>query len=564
MPTKDSLRVQVADGAAKTGTAPHRARWVRLKLAGMTKGFCRHDMAARLRTQASSRCGGRRWQAAGRASLRSVVLLSLLCSSMLAAAGAEIPYPGIADAVVAHPISGDAVADPVGHDPRVLALAEALSRSDLAAAAALELELLTAATSTEEASSPDARVPVTGDPDPEGEPGSALTPSPAAELLMYLNTGLLTSQGTNMPPLLIPTQRSLVLLGNEVPPGLAMRLSWSPGVAYEGLEAPTPVLVVNGVREGPTLCLTAAVHGDELNGIEIVRRVMHGIEPEELSGAVIGVPIVNLQGFHRGSRYLPDRRDLNRHFPGSPSGSAAARIAHSLLNEIVRHCSALVDIHTGSFHRTNLPQIRADLKNTAVLEFTQGFGALVVLQSAAAVGTLRRAATDAGVPTVTLEIGEPLRIQVGAVDEGVKSIASLLHSMDMYASPEFWDEPKPVYYESRWIRADHGGILLAEVELGDSVSKGDRLGTVIDPISNLHGEIRSPVNGRVLGMAVNQFVMPGYAAFRIGVEARVPRASPNPAPAVDAPSDDHTDAEEPLEPLSLVRLPEIPSPEDAD
>jgi uncharacterized protein len=325
------------------------------------------------------------------------------------------------------------------------------------------------------------------------------------------------------------------------------------------------VLVVNGVREGPTLCLTAAVHGDELNGIEIVRRVMHGIEAEELSGAVVGVPIVNLQGFHRGSRYLPDRRDLNRHFPGSPSGSAAARIAHSLLTEIVRHCSALVDIHTGSFHRTNLPQIRADLKNTAVLEFTQGFGSLVVLQSTAAVGTLRRAATDAGVPTVTLEIGEPLRIQVDAVNEGVKSIATLLHSMNMYANPEFWDEPKPVYYESRWIRADHGGILLAEVELGDSVAKGDRLGTVIDPISNMHGEIRSPVNGRVLGMAVNQFVMPGYAAFRIGVEARVPRASPNPVREADVPSDDRAgDAEEAPEPLSLVRLPKIRSLENTD
>jgi uncharacterized protein len=427
-------------------------------------------------------------------------------------------------------------------DPRIQALAEALSRSDLEAAAALELELLAQALPVELAndetptSEPEAPHPGSFfdiDLAPKPLPDFSLRPTTASELLRYLNTGLLTSHGLPAPT--FPTQPTLELLGTEVPPGISMRLAWTPGVAFEGLETPTPVLVVNGTREGPTICLTAAVHGDELNGIEIVRRVMHGLEPEELSGAVIGVPIVNLQGFHRSSRYLPDRRDLNRHFPGNATGSAASRIAHSLLQDIIAHCSALIDLHTGSFHRTNLPQIRADLKRSDVLELTRGFGPLIVLQSPAAIGTLRRAATDAGVPTVTLEVGEPLRIQVEAVDQGVKSIAGLLHSKNMYLKREFWDEPQPIFYQSRWIRADHGGILLSEVELGDTIAKGHLLGTVIDPVSNAHSEIHSPVNGRVLGMALNQFVMPGYAAFRIGIETEVPHASHLPVPP-DAPT----------------------------
>jgi len=155
--------------------------------------------------------------------------------------------------------------------------------------------------------------------------------------------------------------RSLALLGTEVPSATSTRLAWTPNQSFEGIFSATPVLVVNGAEAGPTLCLTAAVHGDELNGIETVRRVMYGLDPEELSGAVIGVPIVNLQGFHRGSRYLSDRRDLNRYFPGDPDGSSASRIAHSFFQQIIRHCDAIVDLHTGSFYRTNLPQLRASL-----------------------------------------------------------------------------------------------------------------------------------------------------------------------------------------------------------
>ncbi len=311
----------------------------------------------------------------------------------------------------------------------------------------------------------------------------------------------------------------LVLLGEELAPGSAERLSWSATELFEGVPVSTPVLAVNGAMPGPTLCLTAAVHGDELNGIEMVRRVLHDIEPDKLSGRVIGVPIVNVQGFRRGSRYLPDRRDLNRYFPGNPNGSAAARIAHSLFSEIVAHCDALIDLHTGSFERANLPQIRADLRNPDVVTLTLGFGSMVVLHSVPTRGTLRHAATEAGIPAVTVEAGGPSELELAEVKHGVKGIETLLTTLGMVKKIRLWGDPEPVYYRSSWVRADNGGILLAEVSLGSSVRKGDLLGTITDPMNNARTEVRSPYSGRVIGMARNQVVMPGFAAFHVGIQA---------------------------------------------
>ena len=311
----------------------------------------------------------------------------------------------------------------------------------------------------------------------------------------------------------------LILLGTKVPPLTSTRLSWTPAQSFEGLASPTPVLVVHGAKAGPVLCLTAAIHGDELNGMELVRRVLYNTQPEDLSGSIIGVPIVNLQGFQRSSRYLPDRRDLNRLFPGYPEGSAGSRIAHSFFQEVIKHCTVLVDLHTGSFHRSNLPQLRANLSNPDVVELTHGFGATVVLHSEGAVGTLRRAALDSGIPAVTLEAGEPLRLQEDTVAHSVKSIQTLLNHLGMVKKASFWGDPEPVYYRSTWVRADRGGVLFSEVELGERVQQGDLLGVVTNPITNIRTEIRSQHDGRVLGMALNQVVMPGFAAFHIGIKA---------------------------------------------
>jgi predicted deacylase len=275
---------------------------------------------------------------------------------------------------------------------------------------------------------------------------------------------------------------TLTILGTKIHPDSHQRISWTATELFEGVPVSTPVLVVNGKFAGPTLCLTAAVHGDELNGIEMVRRVMHNLKPEKLSGAVLGVPIVNLQGFRRGSRYLPDRRDLNRFFPGNPDGSAASRIAHSFFT------------------------------------LTQGFGATVILHSEPAEGTLRFAATAADIPAVTLEAGGPSELELQEVKHGVKGIETLLNTLGMVKKIRLWGEAEPVYYRSTWVRASRGGILLADVTLGSTVRQGDLLGTITDPMNNASTKLYSPHSGRIIGMARNQVVMPGFAVFHVGIQ----------------------------------------------
>jgi len=320
-------------------------------------------------------------------------------------------------------------------------------------------------------------------------------------------------------PAPVPTgPQPVQLLGTDVAPGEFRTLSWSPGQSFPSIDTPVPVLVAHGTSEGPVVCLTAAIHGDELNGIEMVRRLMYQLDADTMHGTVIGIPIVNLDGFRRSSRYLSDRRDLNRHFPGSPTGSAAGRIAYSLFTEVIRdRCEYLVDLHTGSLKRTNLPQIRGDLTNEAVFEFSRHFGGITVLHGAGTKGTLRRAAVDAGIPAMTLEAGGPNALEESAVDDGVKALETLLQNLEIQPALRFWGTPQPVFYHSEWVRADQGGILMSEAELGDRVSEGEVLGRVVDPVTNTGSNIIAPFDGRIIGMAVNQVVQTGFAAYHIGV-----------------------------------------------
>ncbi len=343
-----------------------------------------------------------------------------------------------------------------------------------------------------------------------------------------------------------PLVDPLVMLGETVQPGTAAKLAWVAQESFEGISAPTPVLVVHGARPGPKLCVTAGVHGDELNGIEVVRRIIYDLNPAQLTGSVIGVPIVNLQGFRRASRYLPDRRDLNRYFPGSARGSSASRIAHAFFQSVIIHCDLLVDLHTGSFHRTNLPQLRADLHNPSVKELAQNMGSIVVLHSRGAGGSLRRAATDRGIPAVTLEAGEPHKVDLDAVDHGVLSVQALLHKRGMYERRSMWTRQiEPMYYKSRWVRAPNGGILTSRITLGERVKIGDVLGTVTDPITNYSVEINTPIDGRVIGMALNQVMQPGFAAYHIGFQSTAEEAAKHDAGPDDA-SGDELEMDRPL------------------
>lgn len=309
------------------------------------------------------------------------------------------------------------------------------------------------------------------------------------------------------------------LLDRFVLPGTRQRLSWRPPDGIGRGELPSPITVVHGAKPGPVLCLIAGIHGDELNGIEVVRRLGQEVDATRLRGTLIAAPIVNVFGFARNNRYLPDRRDLNRHFPGSRSGSIASRMANGFFNDVVRRCDALVDFHTGSFQRTNLPQIRADLTAPEVLEFTRGFGNTQVLHSPGARGMLRLAAVASGIPAVTFEVGAPQFLEEQHIAPAADAIRALMHRMEMLPSEAHAGldaVAAPIYQDSSWVRVNAGGFLFGEVELGQQVRLGQRLGHVIDPVTNRRSEIVAPFAGQVLGKALNQQVLPGYAAFHIG------------------------------------------------
>ena len=361
--------------------------------------------------------------------------------------------------------------------------------------------------------------------------------------------GLLLPE-TDQPDLVTP----LAILDRLVVPGTRLQLEWRPRGGISNAEIASPVVVARGAMPGPVLCLTAGVHGDEINGVEIVRRIAHDVDPTRLSGTIIGVPIVNVFGYSRGSRYLPDRRDLNRHFPGSRQGSSASRIAHGFFQDVVRHCDVLVDFHTGSFDRSNLPQVRADLTQPDVLEFTRGFGATVVLHSPGNKGMLRVAATAVGIPSVTFEAGAPTRLEPAEIAQAVAAIERLMIKLEMHEDPSAGlappadvaavalevPEPPPIFLDSRWVRANSGGLMITEVSLGQRVLAGQKLGRVIDPVSNVERHILAPVPGRVIGMSQNKAVLPGYAAFHLGTETseqQAVREAAKPHPADDVAED---------------------------
>jgi predicted deacylase len=319
-----------------------------------------------------------------------------------------------------------------------------------------------------------------------------------------------------------PSDDALEILGEFVEPGTVVRLVLPSSESFAGATLETPVVVVHGKELGETLCIVAGVHGDEVNGVEVVRRVLLQLDAEELKGTIIAVPIANPSAFLRGSRYLLDRRDLNRYFPGHPKGSSASRIAHNLFEKVIRKCDALIDLHTGSFKRTNFSQLRANLSHEKTVELAAAYGAGVVVNSMGRVGTLRRAVTEIGIPAITVEAGAPALFEESHVEQALDGVAHLLSARGMLLGPQM-AAPRPdtmAYLRTRWIRSDQGGILVSRIGLGDTVESGQILGTISDPLSEEVVSVVSPIEGRIIGMALDQLVMPGFAAYHIGFESR--------------------------------------------
>jgi predicted deacylase len=278
-----------------------------------------------------------------------------------------------------------------------------------------------------------------------------------------------------------------------------------------------PVHIVHGRRDGPRLFVSAAIHGDEVNGVEIIRRLLELKEIKRLAGTLIAVPVVNVYGLIHHSRYLPDRRDLNRSFPGSPQGSMAARVAHRFMNSIVERCTHGIDLHTGALHRTNLPQIRANLDDTETERLARAFGVPVLLNSALRDGSMRQAAADRDIPMLLYEAGEALRYDEVSIRAGVQGVLNIMRVLGMLRSkPHKRTIPKPfVARNSSWVRSPESGMLRVKAELGASIEKGRVLAQVSDPYSGESMPVTAHTAGVIIGRTEIPMVHEGEALFHI-------------------------------------------------
>jgi predicted deacylase len=311
--------------------------------------------------------------------------------------------------------------------------------------------------------------------------------------------------------------------GRKIWPGETLRFPYGGETSFESAYLDAPVFVARGTLYGPALCITAGIHGDEINGTEIARRAFSWIDPKELSGTVIVFPMVNAAGVRSGNRYMQDRRDLNREFPGRSNGSVTSLVAHTLFTEIRRNCQYLIDLHTGSFSRSNHPQIRVTAKNDTALDLARHFGLGIVVLSEGPNGSIRREAGDIGIPAIIYEAGEPSRFDLDQIAAGVQGIESVMAHLDMIEGGKEFQVPESrIYTQTIWVRVPvgSGGYFFPTVQLGQAISSGDRLGTIIDPLTDRYTAITATHSGEVIGLAVAQIVLSGYALVHLGVKHR--------------------------------------------
>lgn len=311
-----------------------------------------------------------------------------------------------------------------------------------------------------------------------------------------------------------------------VAPGRTARFELPFARLPTGSDASLPVAVVNGRYAGPHVWLSGAIHGDELNGVEIIRRVLRRLEARRLHGAVLAVPIVNVFGFLSESRYLPDRRDLNRSFPGSGRGSLANRLAHLFMTEVVSQCSLGIDLHTATNHRINLPQLRANLDDPETRRLAVAFGAPFAIQARLRDGSLRQAALDQEIGVLLYEAGQAHRFDEAAIQAGVEGVLRVLNELKMTdmqvpEAPSAW-----MVRRTMWVRARRGGITTLDTDLGAYVHKGDVIGSVSDSFGTRPSRIKSNAEGWVIARTLNPLIAPGDALVHLAAEVGPDRDEP--------------------------------------
>lgn len=303
----------------------------------------------------------------------------------------------------------------------------------------------------------------------------------------------------------------------SISPKSRERIQLSVGKLYDFTDMHIPIEVVRGAQDGPVMFMSAALHGDEINGTEIIRRVLKKVSPAKLKGALIAVPVVNVFGFNTKSRYLPDRRDLNRSFPGSRRGSLASQMAYIFMKEVVSRCTHGIDFHTGAVHRDNLPQIRACLDDEETLNLAKSFGAPVLINSQLRDGSLREAARKKKIPVLLFEGGEALRFNESVIRAGVKGTLEVMKAIGMLSTRKAPVSARQTFLarDSYWVRASCSGSLHFNKKLGDHVEKGGLLAFIQDPFGEQKIDIRAEEGGIVIGMTHFPLVNRGDAVYHI-------------------------------------------------
>ncbi len=304
-------------------------------------------------------------------------------------------------------------------------------------------------------------------------------------------------------------------MGHTVQAGERKVLEIEAAKLYTHSPLSIPVEIIHGKQAGPILMVNAAIHGDELNGVEIVRQLIEKIDANKLKGTLIAVPIVNVFGFIHKSRYLPDRRDLNRCFPGSEQGSLASRIAYTFFTDVAKKADYIIDLHTGAIHRTNLPQIRACLDNPETLRMAKAFGTPVIIDAALRDGSLRAEAEKFGTPVLTYEAGEALRFEPIAINAGILGVQRVMQALGMQRMSRKKVPESVIAKSTNWVRAESDGILRTMVTLGDRVHKGQVLAYISSPLGHEEITMNAPKDGIVIGQQTLPLVNEGDAVFHL-------------------------------------------------
>ena len=307
------------------------------------------------------------------------------------------------------------------------------------------------------------------------------------------------------------------IFGRVLPPARSASFLVEVSESYTGHPVRIPATVVTGARPGPACFVTAAVHGDELNGVGAVRRLIAAAKArrDELKGALVCLPLVNVLGFHVHSRYLPDRRDLNREFPGNPGGPMSARVAHAVWSKVLGRCDYGLDLHTAAQGQSNLPHVRADLKIPVLRRMATAFGCEMIYDDAGRRGSLRRTATEQGIPTLLLEAGGALEYKESMIAHGLRGCLSALGVLGMLDEPHRKADFQVVVRKADWLRASRGGLVELKVNPGDLIRKGELLYITTNPFGREVSRLKAPYDGLVVSTFTVPMVRPGSAICHV-------------------------------------------------